>query len=186
MKREIIIRPEPAPLNKRAFAYVLDWYLGSAFSSIPVGILWNMRTGETAINTDLLLFENSYGLLAGLLGILFGAIYFYAVPQLIWKGQTLGKRLMRIRIAGEDGGTLSAGRMALRQIVGVMLLEGAFMLTGNYFTQMISIVAFDMVGKLFNYIIFAVFIISACLIWKDRTAIHDMLVHSIVIENKKN
>lgn len=186
MKKGNTAGPELAPLNKRVFACVLDWYLGSALSSVPVGILWNLLTGENRIHTDLTLFEQPYGIYAGLLGLLFGAVYFYAVPLWIWEGQTLGKKLMGIRIAGEDGGQLSAGKLAVRQVAGIMLLEGTFMLTGNYFTQMISMLTFHMIEKVLRYFIFAAFMISACLTWKDHRALHDVLVHSMVIENKKN
>lgn len=186
MKREIKKTYEPAPLGRRTFAFLLDWYLGSAFSTIPVGLIWNILTKDTKINTDLTLFESPYGLLAGLAGLLFGAFYFYVVPVQIWNGQTLGKRLMGIRIVGESGEPLTAGAMMLRQVAGIMLLEGAFLLTGNYFTQMVSILTFQIVGRILGYVIVALFIISACLVWKDRIALHDMLAHSIVIENKQN
>ena len=46
--------PAPAPWNRRGFAYLIDGYIGSAFSVIPVGLLWNMLTGEEVINTDLI------------------------------------------------------------------------------------------------------------------------------------
>ena len=71
----------PAPWSRRGFAYLLDGYLGSAFSVIPVGLLWNMLTGEVVINTDLTLFDAPYGWLAGFLGLVFGAIYYYVIPM---------------------------------------------------------------------------------------------------------
>ena len=120
----------PAPWSRRGFAYLLDGYLGSAFSVIPVGLLWNMLTEEVVINTDLTLFDAPYGWLAGFLGLVFGAVYYYVIPMWVWKGQTLGKRLMNLRIVGEDNNPLPAGRLAVRQLAGVMLLEGAFLLTG--------------------------------------------------------
>lgn len=175
-----------ASLNKRAFAFVLDWYLGSAFSTIPVGLLWNRLTGEQAINTDLTLFDSPYGLLAGALGLLFGMLYFYAVPALIWEGQTFGKKLMSIKIAAEDGTALPKGRLALRQIVGILFMEGAFMLTGNYLTQMISLLTFDMVGKVVSGIMVVLFIGSVILTIKSNKSIHDFLAHSIVMENNNN
>ena len=87
-KQNVVPAPEPAPWNRRGFAYVLDGYLGSAFSAIPVGLLWNMLTGEDVINTDLTQFQVPYGYLAGLLGLVFGAIYFFVIPMWVWKGQT--------------------------------------------------------------------------------------------------
>lgn len=174
-----------APINKRGFAFVLDWYLGSAFCTIPVGLLWNKLTNETTINTDLSLFESPYGLLAGLLGLLFGAVYFYLIPLAVWEGQTLGKKLFGVRIVAEDGTKLPAGRLAFRQLVGIILLEGTYMMTGDLIVQMISILMGETVGKVFSYVTVALFIGSIILTVKNNKAIHDFLAHSIVIENNK-
>ena len=137
----------PAPWSRRGFAYLLDGYLGSAFSVIPVGLLWNMLTEEVVINTDLTLFDAPYGWLAGFLGLVFGAIYYYVIPMWVWKGQTLGKRLMNLRIVGEDNNPLPAGRLAVRQLAGVMLLEGAFLLTGQYAVQMLTMLTLGAAGS---------------------------------------
>ena len=186
MKKEVMVKPEPAPLNKRVFAYVLDWYVGSAVSAIPAGILWNMSTGEAAVNTVLAAFESPYGLLAGILGILAGALYFYLIPLCVWKGQTLGKKLLGSRIARENGEMLSAGELAPRQICGVMLLEATFIMTGDFLIQMDSMPILPIAGRMLSYVIFAAFAISVCMVWKNKTAIHDVWVHSTVIEMKKD
>ncbi len=174
----------PAPLNRRTFAFLLDWYLGSAFSAVPVGILWNMRTGETVINTDITLFEAPYGWLAGLLGLLFGAVYYYVVPLKVWRGQTLGKRLMDIRITGEDGNLLSAGSLALRQIVGVMILEGSFLMTGQYAAQMLTMLTRGMVGKAPGYLMLGLFLVSVWLVYRGGKAAHDIWAGSKVVSGK--
>ena len=76
-KRKVI---KKAPLNKRIFAFLIDWYFGWVFAAIPVGWLWNVLTREKTINTDILVFEKPYGLLAGVLGILFGIVYYPVLP----------------------------------------------------------------------------------------------------------
>ncbi len=173
----------PAPWNRRGFAYLIDGYLGSAFSVVPVGLLWNMLTGEEAINTDLTLFEVPYGWLAGFLGLVFGAIYYYAIPLWVWKGQTLGKKLMNIRIVGENNNPLSKGRLAVRQLVGVMLLEGTFLLTGQYAVQMLTMLTLGAAGKALNYLLFGVFFVSAWLAFRNGKAAHDIWAGSKVIDN---
>lgn len=150
MKEKEKFLPVSAMLGKRAFAFLIDWYLGSAFSVIPLGIIWNMLTKEEIINTDLKLFESPYCWLAGMLGLLFGAIYYYIVPLCCWKGQTLGKKLMKLQIVGEDNNPIPAGRLGVRQIAGVVILEGAFMLTGQYALQMVTMLTFESVGIVLN------------------------------------
>lgn len=178
--------PAPAPWNRRVFAFLLDWYLGSAFSAIPVGLIWNMLTDEVVINTDLTLFEMPYGWIAGMPGLLFGAVYYYAIPQWGWKGQTLGKRLMKLQIVGEDNRYLSAGRLAVRQLAGVMVLEGAYMLTGQYVVQMLTMLTMGSGGKVLKYLLLGVFLISAWMALRDGKAAHDLWAHSKVVENKNN
>lgn len=170
--------------SRRIFAFLLDWYLGSAFSVIPVGLMWNMLTGEEAVNTDLTLFESPYGWIAGILGLVFGAVYFYAVPMWGWKGQTLGKKLMKLQIIGEDNQPLSAGRLAVRQLAGVMILEGAFMLTGQYAAQMIAMLTFGAARRVLNYLLFGVFLISVWMVYREGKAAHDYWAHSKVVEYK--
>lgn len=185
-KKKDIPVPAPAPLARRGFAFLLDWYAGSAFSAIPVGILWNMLTGKTEINTDLSVFESPYGWLAGALGLLFGAIYYYVIPLAGWKGQTPGKRLLGIRIVGDDYEPLPAGRLAVRQIAGVMVLEGAFMLTGQYAVWMLSAITFGTARRIINYLLFGAFFISAWLVFKQGKAAHDLWAHSRVVMCRSN
>ena len=97
-KRKVI---KKAPLNKRIFAFLIDWYFGWVFAAIPVGWLWNVLTREKTINTDILVFEKPYGLLAGVLGILFGIVYYYVIP-LKFEGQTLGKKFLSLKITDEN------------------------------------------------------------------------------------
>lgn len=175
----------PAPWSRRGFAYLLDGYLGSAFSVIPVGLLWNMLTEEVVINTDLTLFDAPYGWLAGFLGLVFGAVYYYVIPMWVWKGQTLGKRLMNIRIIGEDNNPLPAGRLAVRQIFGVMVFEAAFLLTGQYAVQMLTMLTFGVTKKALSYLLFGVFLVSCWLAYRDGKAAHDIWAKSKVADGKE-
>lgn len=184
-KQNVVPAPEPAPWNRRGFAYVLDGYLGSAFSAIPVGLLWNMLTGEDVINTDLTQFQVPYGYLAGLLGLVFGAIYFFVIPMWVWKGQTLGKRLMNIRIIGEDNNPLPAGRLAVRQLFGVMVFEAAFLLTGQYAVQMLTMLSFGVTKRALSYLLFGVFLVSCWLAYRDGKAAHDIWAKSKVADGKE-
>lgn len=184
MKTKINYEVRPASRSRRGFAFLIDWYLGSAVSALPVGFLWNMQTGEKTINTDITLFAAPYWWIAALLGLLFGAFYYYWIPQGIWKGQTLGKRLMNIRITDENGQPLSAGRLALRQLAGVMILEGAFLLTGQYVGQMLTMLTSEAVGSAWSYAMFGCFFVSVWMTFRKGKALHDLWAGSKVIDGK--
>lgn len=175
------VKIKMASLNKRLFAYVIDWYFGWAFCAIPVGWLWSVVTREQAINTDITLFAKPYGFVAGLLGILFGIIYYYVVP-LKFDGQTLGKKFLSIKIVDENGDKLSAVNLAKRQILGVMIAESSFMLAGDYLCKMLGMLTFEMVGTVLTYVMLATFFVSCFMTFKNGKAIHDILGHSMVIE----
>ena len=42
---------------------------------------------------------------------------YYAVAELLWNGQTIGKRLMKIKVVSHDGGPLSAHALVLRNLM---------------------------------------------------------------------
>jgi uncharacterized RDD family membrane protein YckC len=42
---------------------------------------------------------------------------YYAITELIWNGQTLGKRLMRIKVVAQDGGPLTTHAIVLRNLM---------------------------------------------------------------------
>ncbi len=180
-KKEVRRKIVEAPLSKRVFAYVVDWYLGWVFTALPVAYMWTVISQKAEMNMDITLFESPYGYIAGILGILFGIIYYFVFP-LISDGQTLGKKFLSIKIVGENNEKLSAKNLAIRQILGVMIAESSFILAGNYLAQMIGMITFKEVGTIITYVMLAGFIISCIMVLRKQRAIHDILAHSKVIE----
>lgn len=93
---------------------------------------------------------------------------------------------MNIRIAGEDGGALPAGRLAVRQIVGIMILESSFMLTGQYATQMVTMLTAGAIGNALNYLMLGAFLISVWMVFKKGKAVHDLWSDSQVVCGKES
>lgn len=173
-----------APLNKRMFAYLLDWYFGWVFTILPIAYYWNIKTGDLNINTDISKFSGNDAYIAGLLGLLFATIYFFLIP-LCNKGQTLGKKFMKIAIADENGNPLKWHLLAVRQICFVMILESSFMISGNLFSQLIGLSISEVLGQLLTYGMMIGFVVSLFTTIKYGKALHDYVVHSKVIEIKK-
>ena len=99
---------------RRAFAYVLDWYLASVVASIPVLLIYGMESGKTGSPQSLSEMSLSSGITAGILAILFVAIYYVVIPTKVNKGQTLGKRLLSIKVVNNDGSDVNLFTMIKR------------------------------------------------------------------------
>ena len=110
-----------AGLGRRFFAYLVDWYIGALVTAFPVSAV-SMKLFETVKNQNLLTFPAPWGLVAGGLGLAAAVLYYAAVPILVWRGQTLGKRWMKIKIADSSGGEASAGQLIIRQLAGIIIL----------------------------------------------------------------
>lgn len=95
-----------AGLGVRASAQITDiviTLIGAVCLLIVAGYL-----GQTAPNTW-----------QAIAALLFFAIRipYYVFTELLWNGQTLGKRLMKIKVISHDGGPLSANALVLRNLM---------------------------------------------------------------------
>lgn len=110
------------PLRRLA-AYVVDWYLATMVCGAPLLLVNAMRTGQQTLDTSLP--PDSAGWLWGIAAIALGVLYYWLIP-LVWDGRTPGKRLLRLQIVRADNGAApSASQLLLRQVVGLLVLEGA-------------------------------------------------------------
>ena len=57
------------------------------------------------LHQNLLTLQKPYGLICGILGLVCAMFYYIAVPLGKNKGQTLGKRIMKLKIVKENGQT---------------------------------------------------------------------------------
>lgn len=111
---------------------------------VPLAIIAYLMTGETQGN----LFTN-----------LISTLYTLLVP-VFWYGYTIGKKIMKIRIAKVDGEPVGIGTMLLRVIVGMWLIYGITFGIG-------AIVSAIMVG-----------------VRQDKRAIHDLVAGTYVTSNE--
>jgi uncharacterized RDD family membrane protein YckC len=114
----------------------------------------------TAQLADLLLTLGGAGAILILLGLMqltephtlfaIGAMLFfltrvpyYIVTELIWNGQTLGKRLMKIKVVSHDGRTLSTHAIVLRNLMkeAEIFLPGTLVLALDAASPVVSLIA---------------------------------------------
>lgn len=69
---------------------------------------------------------------------------YYAVSELAWNGQTLGKRLMSIKVVADDGGPLTAHALVARNLMkeAEIFLPGTLLFTLDAATPLASLLTF--------------------------------------------
>ena len=108
-----------------------------------------------------------------------------AVPAAVWKGQTLGKRWLHIKIVGADGGEATPGMLARRQLLGIILVEGSLVSASTIWHQLVTILTGVNVVTALMYAGMAVSLVSAVLTLAGRRrAIHDRISGTVVVSCK--
>lgn len=169
------MKMKPVPLFRRLIAYLIDWYLATIVCGIPLQLVNSMNSGSTAVDTSIP--AGMDGWLWGTVAILAGVAYYWLIPQ-VWHGMTPGKRLMHLRIVGVDGQQPSAGALFLRQVVGVLLLEGAIAFPSQLLRELIARAAGDQPADLIRIVMVVITIISIALgvYTLDKRMLHDRIL----------
>ena len=120
-------------MTTRAFAYIIDWVLGSFVTAFPTVFMYMSYTKSTELNQNLLTFPTiTYALIAGGLSLLFAMIYYVYIPVKVHKGQTYGKKFMDVKVVKLDGSDVDFKTMLKREVLGRFLLEASLVAVGNY------------------------------------------------------
>ena len=109
---------------RRFFAMIIDWYLAQMIAVIPITFYFR---GDDYLKASMFQLENydfEIGLFLGVFGIIVGIIYYVLVPILLWKGQTIGKKICKIKIVQVDGSPVKPLSIIVRELIGSTFLEG--------------------------------------------------------------
>lgn len=125
--RNTLLPPEGVPLN---------------FEVAGVGVRLGAQISDVLITTlaalALVLILDFVGITSGsttgavfMLFFFFTRIPYYAVSELAWNGQTLGKRLLKIKVVSNDGGPLTTHALVVRNLMkeAEVFLPGTLLLT---------------------------------------------------------
>lgn len=165
------------PLMKRLFAYAIDFYLGMLCSGLPVVLANGAMNGTKDMQLNLFRFEESVSYLVGAAALLFAFFYYVFIPLKIWKGQTVGKRLLHFKIVKSNGDDVSIGSLFMRQCIGMFLVEGGVITCSGLLRQMLMrATGFNFVD-IFTYVGLAISAVSVVimLITKQKKMLHDYI-----------
>ncbi len=175
---------QTAALSRRFIAYLVDWYVGALATALPVSIV-SMRLFQTMTNQNIMSFDPPYQLIAGALGVLCALLYYVAVPLFVWRGQTMGKRWLKLKIVAKDGSEATTGMLVLRQVVGIIIVEGSLVTASTLWHQMATIVTGVDFVNILKYVGIGVSIVSAIMVlFKNHRAIHDFIGGTTVVSCK--
>lgn len=135
-----LIPPEGVPIRLDVAA--IGSRLGAQIADILVTLVGAIAFIVALIASDLATPDAILGLGA----LLFFAIRvpYYAVSELLWNGQTLGKRLMSIKVVAEDGGPLTAHALVARNLMkeAEIFLPATLLFTLDSATPLASLTTF--------------------------------------------
>lgn len=170
-----------APFGRRIVAFLINWYVGSLVTAVPVAAV-AVSLGYQATDQNVLDYPAPWGLIAAVTGIVAGVVYYGVVPMLT-KGQTLGKRLLGLRIVGRDGERATACQLVLRQVLGLILLEQAAVGTSTVVQQVIALLAGATAATVVMWVGYALTLASfaVCGAAPSHRALHDLISGTRVV-----
>ena len=127
-------KDEEVSLGTRFISYLIDWYVGALCTAIPIALI-SQKLTNTMLNQNIIEFEAPYGIIAGILAVMFAIFYFVIVPTYITKGQTFGKKVCKLKIVQKSDEDITLKNMVLRQIVGIIIIEGVLVSASSVWHQ---------------------------------------------------
>ena len=172
---------------KRLISYAIDWYLGGVVASLPIIIVYMIRNNEVAIvPMNLNAFANPDNLIAGGMSFMVAICYYALVPAYVWPGQTIGKKIVNLKIVASDYGNVSVKQIFVRQILAILIVEGSVYGASNTFHQLISIMLKVNITGIYGCIGLGITILSVVLtlIFKSKRAFHDLMAGTMIVDLK--
>ena len=169
---------------RRILAYGIDWYVGGVIASLPLIIIYMMINKEaTYIPQNLAIFEYPLNIVAGSLSFLTAFIYYVVVPMCIFKGQTLGKKIVKIKIVNTDFTDATYKQILIRQGIMILLIEGSVFTASNMLHQVLTLTTGLNIISLYAYLGLGITILSGVLVilLQSKRALHDVVTNTKVV-----
>ncbi|MBC5629211.1 RDD family protein [Clostridium sp. NSJ-6] len=181
-------KPNNIGFLRRFISYMMDWYIGGMLTSLPIILTYTAMNSSNigTIEQNINIFEYPLNIIIGLASFMVAALYYVYVPMFINNGQTLGKKIMKLRIVSNDYSEASKKQIFIRQFVIILLLEGSLYTSSNMLHQVLNEVTGANIVSIYNTIGIAITALSALLvvIFKSRRALHDIITSTrVVAEN---
>ncbi len=171
------LKKSNSPFFKRLIAYFIDWYLVSFLTIIPINFIYGLTYNQINFESTITTLPILQAFIAFLIGLLFSIIYLIYFPYKN-NGQTLGKKILKLKIIKSDNNKLDLKTLFIRNGVGLILIEGTFYTCSIYFWELINLISSSSISSavlsILGIISFSSLAVS--LITNDHKMIHDFIV----------
>ena len=170
---------------RRFFAMIIDWYLAQMIAVLPITFYFR---GGDYLKASMFKLENydfQVGLFLGVFGIVVGIIYYVLIP-IFWKGQTIGKKICKIKIVQVDGSPVSPFSIVVRELIGSTFLEGGIIIIATYMRRMLPLFGMVMLVEPLKYIAYGLTIASIVYAYFQplSQSFHDKIAKTVVVSEK--
>jgi uncharacterized RDD family membrane protein YckC len=169
-----------------SLAYVVDWYIVSLISTFPVYLLRYLHLGTWSLVNQTGDLPDGYIIAAVICAVVITLLYFVVLPLKPTgkreAGQTLGKRLFKIKTVRLDGTDIQL-KESLKRNLYILILEGSLFPSILYIREAIdNMTAIDGTAFFNAYTAIALISISICFFNKQRRAGHDLFSKTKIVK----
>lgn len=165
------------PFHQRMLAWIIDVFILMLYSYVAIRILLGFTKGsfDEGKMTELM---------AVFLLLILPILTYHLVCEILMNGQSVGKRIMRIRVVNENGGRPGIGQFIIRWLIRT----SDYMAIVIIFTAVESanagnsISAFMQIGAAFCLFVLDVILVNSS---KKHQRLGDMLAHTILIKTRQ-
>lgn len=165
---------------KRLLSYLIDWYIYS-FILISFNTLYSNIMG---IEVTYFMTLEKYDLKTALIVFIFMLsihfIYFVIISKL-FNGQSIGKRLTKLRIVSKDGKNVKIWQLIIREFLGIILLECYISPIGSYLRVLLAMNINEIKYVTTAWYFITGFSILLVYVSKNKRMIHDVISMTKVV-----
>lgn len=165
---------------RRLIAYAADWYLYSVILVIFNLVFAKVIQVESTAYATLELYDNKSAMIALLLMLIIHCVYFVFVP-LVWNGQTVGKKLTKLKIINIENNPLTIKQLMLRELLGVLIVEGYLSAYGGYFRTFLAMNIGNIKILAIGWFVISGLSVASGMYSKQNRMFHDMIGKTKVI-----
>ena len=168
---------------RRFWSLIIDWYLTGMIVSLPVTFYLRGDSYLKSEMFNLTSYPLSVGLMLGFYGVLIGFVYYVIIPTYLWQGQTLGKKICKIKITNEYGQNVNFKTLFIREMIGSTVIEGGIIISATYLRKMLPLIGLQAMVNPLMYVSYAITIISILYAYFNplSQSFHDLLAKTIVV-----